>query len=159
MSDVYDSTADTLAHVHRVQQLMSQVMHELEDRSRYHDGSKLEAPEKEVLDREGRKLAGLEYGTPEYDAALASVDMKPFLDHHYSVNSHHPQHYAEGVAGMSLLDVLEMVCDWKAATERVTNGSITKSLEINKGRFGITDQLHAVIVNTVHEMGWEDGIR
>jgi hypothetical protein len=44
--------------------------------------------------------------------------MKPAIQHHYKANSHHPEFYDNGVEGMSLFDVLEMLLDWKAATER-----------------------------------------
>lgn len=30
---------------------------------------------------------------------------------HHSVNSHHPEHYTNGIKGMSELDIAEMVCD------------------------------------------------
>jgi hypothetical protein len=48
-----------------------------------------------------------------------------------------------------------MLCDWKAAGERHADGSITKSLEINKKRFGISDQLASILDNTRKELGWE----
>lgn len=61
---------------------------------------------------------------------------------------------ASGVYGMDLLDVLEMLCDWKAATARHADGDILKSLEINRTRFGISDQLYHILKNTVQRMGW-----
>lgn len=59
------------------------------------------------------------------------------------------------INGMSLLDVLEMFTDWKAAGEDYKDGNITQSLEVNKERFGISDQLFAILQNTVKELGWE----
>lgn len=59
-----------------------------------------------------------------------------------------------GIEGMNLLDVLEMLCDWKAATERHTDGSIARSFDINRERFGITPQLEAVLKNTARSLGW-----
>lgn len=55
--------------------------------------------------------------------------------------------------GMSLLDVIEMLIDWKAATERHANGSILKSIEINQSRFRYSDDLKRIFLNTVEEMG------
>lgn len=55
---------------------------------------------------------------------------------------------------MDLLDIVEMLCDWKAATERHNDGDIMKSLEINKNRFNIDDQLFAILENTVKRMEW-----
>lgn len=58
------------------------------------------------------------------------------------------------VNGMSLLDVIEMVADWKAAGQRHADGDMTKSLEINRDRFGLSPQLFSIIKNTVKELGW-----
>lgn len=58
------------------------------------------------------------------------------------------------VAGMSLLDVVEMLADWKAATERHDDGDIEKSLEINADRFNLSPQLYSILKNTIDEMGW-----
>lgn len=61
---------------------------------------------------------------------------------------------ASGINGMSLLDLLEMLCDWKAAGERHKDGSMARSLYINQGRFGIDDQLQSILTNTAIELGW-----
>lgn len=55
---------------------------------------------------------------------------------------------------MSLLDVLEMLADWKAAGMRHADGDFSKSLEINQARFKISDQLQNVLINTAQELGW-----
>jgi hypothetical protein len=75
--------------------------------------------------------------------------MKVGLDHHYAANTHHPEHYPDGIQGMNLLDVLEMLCDWKAATMRHNNGDIRKSIEINQQRFGYSDELKTLLLNTL----------
>lgn len=59
-----------------------------------------------------------------------------------------------GVYGMSLLDLIEMLADWKAAVSRHADGDLQKSLEINKARFGMSDQLAEIFQNTVKELGW-----
>jgi Family of unknown function (DUF5662) len=53
------------------------------------------------------------------------------------------------VNNMNLFDLLEMLLDWYAATKRHDDGDIQKSLEINKERFGISDQLANILANTV----------
>ncbi len=55
---------------------------------------------------------------------------------------------------MSLLDLIEMLADWKAAGERHANGSMAKSLKFNRMRFSIDEQLQSVLENTAREMGW-----
>ncbi len=152
MNTEYDSRPDTKKHIARVQELLQQVAAEFDDRGRRHDDSKLHEPEKSAFDLATPRLAGSTYGSDEYKGFLA--DLKPALDHHYAANSHHPEYYPLGVNGMSLFDVLEMLCDWKAAGERHKDGSISRSLEVNRGRFNISDQLQAILVNTAREMGW-----
>lgn len=152
MTTPYDSTNDTKAHIERVQELLKVCLENINSRSSCHDLSKFHAPEKPIFDEMTPKLKDSTYGSEEYKGFLAS--MKPALDNHYAHNSHHPEHYPNGIDGMSLLDLLEMLCDWKAAGERHANGSIARSLDINKGRFKISDQLHSVLENTACELGW-----
>ena len=147
-----DSTEDTLQHIRKVQARIGVVIHELRVRAAQHDASKLEEPEKSGFDVLTFKLATLTYGSDEYRAALE--EGKPTIAHHYAANDHHPEHWPDGIAGMSLLSIMEMLCDWKAAGERTKQGSIAASLTHNKERFGISDQLYAILVNTVRELGW-----
>lgn len=55
----------------------------------------------------------------------------------------------KGIRGMSLLDVLEMLCDWKAATLRHKDGDILRSIEHNQKRFGYSDDLKQILLNTL----------
>lgn len=147
-----DSTDDTLAHIRKVQGRLQEICSALTIRAAHHDASKLEEPEKAGFDALTFKLANLTYGTDEYRAALD--EGKPTIKHHYAVNDHHPEHWPNGINDMSLLSILEMLCDWKAASERTKQGSIEASLAHNKVRFGIDDQLAQVLENTVRELGW-----
>ena len=45
--------------------------------------------------------------------------------------------------------LLEMLCDWIAATKRHNNGDIRKSIEINQKRFGYSDELKQILFNTL----------
>jgi hypothetical protein len=123
-----DSRIATYEHIQTVQKLLGEVISDLQKRQIAHDQSKLASPEVEVFDEFTPKLKDSTYGSDEYKGFLAA--MKPALDHHYAANSHHPEYYSDGIKGMSLLDLIEMVCDWKAATMRHADGSITKSIEI-----------------------------
>ena len=50
---------------------------------------------------------------------------------------------------MNLLDVIEMLCDWLAATHRHAYGDIRKSIEINQKRFKYSDELKLILINTL----------
>jgi hypothetical protein len=148
----YDSQPDTEAHIARVQALIGGVLAELQYRADVHDASKLLSPEKEMFDKYTPKLRALTYGTPEYEAVRQEM-LSTALRHHYEHNPHHPEHYPNGINGMSLISILEMLCDWKAATERHADGDIRKSIEINRARFGTVD-LYQAMLHTVEELGW-----
>lgn len=153
MTEPYDSTNDTLEHIAKVEGYLSLCADLLRMRAAVHDVSKLEAPEKQIFDEVSPKLKALTYGSDEYKAAL--VEMGEALTHHYQANSHHPEHYPNGIDGMSLLDLIEMLCDWKAASERHADGNFVKSLDINRTRFKISDQLMQIFINTAREIGWD----
>jgi hypothetical protein len=76
------------------------------------------------------------------------------LNHHYANNSHHPQHYENGINGFDLFDLMEMFFDWKAATERTKDGNIYSSIEYNKTRFEISEQICQIFKNTAERLGW-----
>lgn len=181
-SKKYDSRVDTLVHIQRVRELLRLFWKNLMARGAVHDQSKLISPENDVFDEFTPKLKDCTYGSTEYHGFLAA--MAPALEHHYAENSHHPEHYgfrkcsacgevyepahkdpckkcgcvqlplSGRVAGMSLLDVAEMFCDWKAATERHADGSLEKSIKLNKKRFGFSDELAEIFENTRKELGW-----
>jgi hypothetical protein len=148
-----DSRPETQKHIDHVRGLLREAALALKERAEGHDRSKLESPEVEVFDEVTPKLHGLTYGSPEYKQALK--EMSPALEHHYGENRHHPEHFKGGVSGMNLIDLLEALCDWKAATLRHKDGSIVTSLKHNAERFGISDQLLAILKNTVSDLGWD----
>lgn len=151
--DTYDSKAETLAHILKVTEHIHEVATFLLTRAEVHDRSKLLPPEKDAFDAVTPQLRGLTYGSEEYRASLRQI--KPAIEHHYKCNQHHPEFYGEqGLSGMSLIDLIEMLCDWKAATLRHEDGDIRKSLEHNKGRFGMSEQLERILRNTIEQMGW-----
>lgn len=148
----YDSKADTLLHIKRVSQLLTESASELIKRANIHDDSKLKSPEKEYFDKYTPLLKGSTYGSDEYKEFL--VQLKVGLDHHYSNNSHHPEHYQNGINGMDLFDLIEMYVDWVAASERHSDGCIYKSIEINESRFKMNKQIVDIFNNTSNKLGF-----
>ena len=148
----YSSTEDTLKHIKRVAELLTLAATELIRRANCHDNSKLQYPEKELFDEFTPKLAGCTYGSHEYKQFL--LELKPALDNHYKNNSHHPEHYPDGMNGFDLFDLIEMFFDWKAATERHNDGNIYKSIKINKDRFGYPDMIENIFRNTAQNLSY-----
>ena len=144
------NTIATLQHMRRVQHLLCDFAIGLLRRGQRHDESKLGPEEKPHFDRQTPMLAGVAFGSPEYEAALARLGEA--LRHHYAMNSHHPEHYPDGIAGMDLYDLVEMVLDWKASAER--RPSVDMGLEVAFARFAVEPQLQAIIRNTARRSGW-----
>lgn len=138
---------ETWEHIHEVRKLLNAVQVELGFRALEHDQTKIYSEiESKTFAEFTPRLKDMEYGSVEYKASM--VEMGPAIQHHQKNNSHHPEAHEGGISGMNLLDVIEMVCDWKAATKRTKNGDIYKSIDIQKERFGLSEQLVAIMKNT-----------
>lgn len=148
-----DSRPATYEHIEAVRGLILKCVHSLIDRAHEHDKTKLENPELEYFDEYTWRLATAEYGSDRYTSFLKGL--KPALDRHYATYRHHPEHHENGIHDMNLIDLLEMVCDWQAATKRSANGDIRKSIELNQKRFGYDDGIKKALLNTVEVLECE----
>ena len=137
----------TMTHIARVNELLMVMVKGLIDRGVKHDRSKLERPEVEAFTAQTKNLAGVTYDSPEYHAQKKAIE--PAIRHHYANNTHHPEHYKNGIEDMNLLDIVEMFCDWKAASERHTDGNLRHSIEKNADRFRMSPQLVKIFENSV----------
>lgn len=144
MSEKYDCTEDVLAHKRKVAFYLLYYINGLVSRAIIHDDSKLQSPEKEMFDQWTPELKQRTFGTDYYKQALDG--MGEGLQHHYASNPHHPEHFENGVDGMGLTDILEMVCDWRAAAEAK---GVALDLEHAAKRFNLSPQLVNIIRNTI----------
>lgn len=149
-----DSRLVTTKHIMRVSELLSDAAAELRRRGAAHDLSKFSPIEKgpldemqRLIDEEGQAL----YGSAEYKRRTALLG--PMLAHHYAHNSHHPEHYPNGIAGMDLFDLIEMFFDWKAASER--GGESVMGIAHSVQRFAIEPQLESILRNTADRLGYK----
>jgi hypothetical protein len=143
----------TQAHINRVAEILGDVTTVLDTRGIYHDQSKFDPIEagllqemQDLIDREGPAP----YGSEEYSRRTALLG--PMLEHHYRNNPHHPEFFSNGIAGMNLIDVVEMICDWKAASERGQESAINLTHSIQK--YQIDPMLASILRNTCDFMGW-----
>lgn len=154
----YDSRPDTLFHSLRVGSLIIELVTSALHRATRHDLSKTEPPEVDGFDQMTPELSRMRYGgddgqlSAEYQASLAKL--RPALTHHYAHNRHHPEHTDRGINGMTLVDIVEMLADWKASTERMADGDLRRSIKVNTGRFAMSEQLAEILLNTAEELGW-----
>ena len=146
----YSSVPETQEHIKKVYENISKVMVELMARAKQHDQTKMKHGEVEYFDEYTPMLASCTYGSDEYKQFLKNLE--PALIHHYAMNRHHPEHFENGIKGMNLIDILEMFCDWYAATKRHNDGDIMRSIKINQERFNYSDDLKAIFENTFNDI-------
>lgn len=140
---------DTLTHILRVQSLLYRIALEINQRGLEHDASKLKSPEREMYEIFRPKLDSIDIQSVEYKEVLKQ--MGEGLKHHYQANRHHPEHFEDGIAGMTLIDVVEMVCDWKAAAER-KGQAVNMAWASERFHIPPDSQLYRIIENTVAEL-------
>jgi hypothetical protein len=140
--------AETMRHILTVRALLLEGIRELVTRADAHDLSKLSDPEVSWFTENTDKLKTMKYGSDEYKATMATG--RTAIDHHQQNNRHHPEYYgADGINGMNLFDLIEMLMDWKASGLRSPGGNLTRSIDINEKRFNIDPALVRILKNTV----------
>lgn len=147
-----DAMRATLHHVRRVGSLMLDMIEKLQRRAMEHDDSKFGLIEFDIFAKSTSKLSGLTYGSPEYDKARSELSVA--LDHHYANNRHHPEFHEKGIKDMDLMDLIEMLADWKAAGERHEDGCLSASIVKNASRFEYDDDMMYLLTRTAVNMGW-----
>ena|SRR5260221_9161555 len=140
---------DLVDHKGRVAGYLQMVANALFRRAAIHDNSKFMPEEYEPYDKAFPELQKYAFGTKELQAVYDKI--RPALQHHFAFNDHHVEHFEHGVNDMTLIQLIEMVCDWLAASER-SKTSIEMGLEINKEKYGIDDQTFAIILNTARQL-------
>lgn len=147
MDNLEKSKIETRSHQETVKQFMNKLQNLIDDRSKYHDSTKLMSPELEVFAKHTPVLIDLEYNSDEYKQHLKEMNVA--LKHHYAHNRHHPEHFENGIQDMNLVDLIELVCDWKATSLRQNDGNVLTQMSKNKERFELSDQLYHIIKNTM----------
>jgi hypothetical protein len=150
----YDSRPDTHEHIGKVRALLLGCSVNLIGRAHRHDASKLAEPELSTFNEFTPKLRDSTYSSDEYKQFL--VGMGEGLKHHYSVNRHHPEYWPNGIDDMNLLDLVEMLADWKAATMRHADGDLRRSIRQNAERFEYGGDIEALLLRTAEQLGWLD---
>lgn len=143
---IFECRYETQKHIEKVRKYIRFITDKLTTRGVNHDVVKLDTPEVELFAEYTDVLKNLEYNSPEYKENLSKLSVA--LDHHYANCRHHPEHFQNGINDMNLVDIVEMLCDWKAASERQHNGNLLTSIEQNASRFKMTDQLKQILLNT-----------
>lgn len=143
---------ETIKHINLVARNIRVFCDFLANRGLTHDSSKFSEPERSIFEKTFYKLKDTTFGSPEYDALLD--ECKEAVDHHRKHNRHHPEFHEDGISSMNLIDIIELFCDWRAATLKHYNGNFEKSIEINAKRYNMSDQLVRIFENTRKDLKW-----
>jgi len=143
---------EILTHRAEVQKNLAIIRAELEQRGIMHDISKFEDVEFDAFVTTRPKFKKANYGSKEYKECEEQI--KPALDHHYSTNRHHIKYHPHGFEDMNLLDILEMLADWKAASKRSPNLSFKDSLKIAFKKYEIPKNMQRHIIKTLEYLNW-----
>lgn len=170
----------TSHHIRRVGEYLCKIAHKLVQRSIDHDSSKFCQQEWPGFLRATEQLRKLTYGSPEYEASRAELGptLEHHYAHNRHHPEHFIKWVCNGcfteyqaiqiphhcwscgytqmqketdISQMTLLDLTEMLCDWLAASERHDDGDIFKSIELNQKRFGYSDEMKAILLNTLRQ--------
>ena len=144
---MYKTISKIVKHVSCVQEAILYAVDELRQRAFVHDASKFEEDELKGFARFAQEMPeGLEYGSPEYKAAMARIMTGNTCFELHSVrNDHHPEYWdcpEQGVdlGMMGLFPLMEMVSDWAGAHLAYGNkGGWLKSVDINIKKHKFTD--------------------
>lgn len=145
----YDSTVDARLHIEIIHRVMEKIISELSYREMHHDDSKFVEPELSTYNKYIPLLKETPFGSKEY-VEVRDKMYNDGLKHHFENNRHHPEHFENGIKDMTLVDVVEMFCDWYAASQRSDTG-FEDGLKFNKDKFKMSDELYRVFKNTYEE--------
>jgi hypothetical protein len=116
-----------------------------------HDDSKFGKDEFPIYASMMDEFAANPFGTAGYFKAKEAISEA--TDRHFAANRHHPEHFQDGIEGMTLIDILEMLADWKAATMNHPEkpGCMVRSLDYAVKKYKITPQLATILLNTIDQ--------
>lgn len=145
----YDCATETKKHAKVIQRVSKPLIDDLISRFENHDKSKLSSPELECYNKYVPVLKTVNYGTPAYFEIRQNM-LDEGLRHHYEMNRHHPEHFKNGIEGMTLVDIFEFFCDTYVDSLDSDN-SYEKEFNKSCEKYHINGTLKKILLNTYEE--------
>lgn len=139
---------EVLRHNGLVRAFISKLANALEMRGLEHDMSKFGFDEFGTIVCIKGIARRFAYGSPEYEAELNAN--REALNEHLLHNRHHPECHPGGIDDMSLLDIVEMVCDWMAANAMYGKPTWGEAVAVHAERFGLEEK-HVYLIRLIAE--------
>ena len=140
--------SDTMEHKMEVQIIMGNMSKECMQRGRLHDNSKLKSPEKEAYQEMHDKLKTVKFGSEQYKRLVGD---SVAVGLHYRNNDHHPEHFEDGIHGMHLLQITEMLADM-VAVSKAKGTDVIEMLPTLMAEHGIPENFYMIFKNTIELM-------
>lgn len=138
-----------LIHKEQIAMLLAKFAAELTYRAAIHDNSKFSPDEFNVHSDNVHHFNKYQFNTKEEQELRHRLS--PASISHRKRNRHHPEYFENGIDGMNIIDLLEMICDWKSASTRVPGDSLRKGFPILKEKYNISPQLLKILENTARD--------
>jgi len=164
-------------HISRVREYLLEFQERLHKRGQEHDFSKLTEEELPYFEKYAPLLKTCKYGSDEYKKFLEELSpaLKHHYVKNRHHPEHFTKYVCNGcftvyhkerpnrcstcgysqmqeesdISQMNLIDLVEMLCDWIAAGEQHKDGgNIFRSININQERFGYSDEIKSILINT-----------
>lgn len=134
-------------HKEKVKKLISNMSTLLWKRGDSHDDSKLEEPEfsgyaENFISEEKRDPESEEYQE-------CREKLEETITIHHRKNRHHPEFFGNGIKGMTLIDICELLCDWVATTRIQDKGNLRITIERNREKYKFSKELEQILLNTL----------
>ena len=147
---------DTRKHQQLVAEKMVKCAKRLLDKGMAHDASKFSEIEKRTYTEPVWKLNhnNVEYGSEKYNRLVAQMDEG--WEHHIAENDHHPQWFEkfgsqtldDPIKAMDMFALIEMLCDWIAASRR-NNSRACDAMRFLKKKYPLDSQIECILNNTL----------
>ena len=131
------------AHIAEFQQAIDTITEKLKTRAKTHDASKLKEPELTQYTEAEEKLEKFKPGSPEYLKIRDKYDI--ILSKHFTKNPHHPEHFKNGFNDMSILDLLDVLTDWRLDCG---DGDWNKFVDDRRDYYRMDDQVVRIFKNS-----------
>jgi hypothetical protein len=146
-SDEKEFLERNIKHRYYVSFFLMKLIEDLFLRSNVHDVSKHSDEEFEGFRKSIYYLKG-PWGQENRPPEILE-QLNESLQIHYKRNDHHPEHFENGMEDMDLVQLLELIADWRAAMIGQDNHDIDETIATGQERFGYPDFMAKILKNTL----------
>ena len=131
------------AHIAEFQQAIDTLTEKLKQRAKTHDASKLKEPELTQYTEAEEKLENFKPGSKSYLTFAQKHHI--IFSEHFKKNPHHVEHFKNGFNDMTLLDLIDVLTDWRLDCG---DEDWNKFVDDRKEFYGMDNQVVSIFKNS-----------